>query len=549
MGSSRVKYLAGRALRTASLCGAVLAALPALAQPDPGAAATPSAHVHVDRFEVRGNTLLPAPEVDAALAPYVGERTLAELAQAAAAVQALYGQAGYGAVVAFLPEQPLGSGTVTIEVREGRIGKIHVKGTRHFSEDSVRASLPDLQPGRTPSVRRIDAQIQMANENPARHVEVLLQPGAQTGDVDANLTVAEQSVQRWTFAADNTGDPRTGHVRVSVAWQDADLTGHDDVLATQLQTAPKDPGNVVIVSAAYRYPFYGAGLALDAYGAYSDIDGGTTATAAGGLTFSGKGDVAGLRLTKYLARLGELDQRASVGLENRDYRNSCRIEGLPDGACGPAGESVSVQPLTLGYSLQQGGATAFGLNLALAYNLMLGGSHGSAADFEAVRPGSEPRYLVLRVNAFGATPLPADLLLQARLAAQFAGDGLVPGEQFGLGGALSVRGYEERELAGDSGAALSVELVSPELLPRPAGGSPGTSLRVLGFGDLGWVRNQLDTPCLPGAVECTLASLGLGGRLVSGGLQARLDVARAFKTGATTQRGDWRLHAALSYGF
>jgi hemolysin activation/secretion protein len=503
--------------------------------------------VRVDRFEVKGNTLLPAAQIDAALAPYTGERTMADIQQAAAAVQALYAQAGYGAVVAFVPEQSPGAGSVVIEVREGRIGQINVKGNQHFSTAGVRAALPDLQPGETPRVRRIDAQIQMANENPSRRIEVLLQPGAQAGDVDANLTVAEQSLQRWSVRADNTGDAHTGHFRIAAGWQHADITGHDDVLSTEIETAPEDPSSVVIVSGAYRLPFYARGVALDAYLAYSDIDGGTTSTAAGGLTFSGKGDVAGLRLTQYLPRLGESDQRASVGLENRDYRNSCRIGAFGEGACGPAGASVTVQPLSLGYSLQQGGGAPFGLNANLVHNLMLGGDHGRSTDFEAVRPGGEPHYTLLRLNGFGAVALPADLLLQARLAAQFTGDGLVPGEQFGLGGALSVRGYEERELAGDSGAALSVELVSPELARRAAGDL--LSVHLLGFGDVGWIRNELDTPCLGSSVECALGSLGVGGRLAAGGFQARLDVARAFKTGSTTQRGDWRLHAAASYAF
>jgi hemolysin activation/secretion protein len=38
----------------------------------------------------------------------------------------------------------------------------------------------------------------------------------------------------------------------------------------------------------------------------------------------------------------------------------------------------------------------------------------------------------------------------------------VPGELFGVGGAQSVRGYEERELAGDSGLQASFEFTTPE---------------------------------------------------------------------------------------
>src|SRR5262245_41520037 len=95
----------------------LLAATPAAAQPpsDAAAAAAP-VRVQVLGFKVTGNTLLPEPAVAATLEPYKGERTLEELKQAAAAVQDLYAKAGYGAVVAFLPEQSSAAGIVEIRV-------------------------------------------------------------------------------------------------------------------------------------------------------------------------------------------------------------------------------------------------------------------------------------------------------------------------------------------------------------------------------------------------------------------------------------------------
>ena len=72
---------------------------------------------------------------------------------------------------------------------------------------------------------------------------------------------------------------------------------------------------------------------------------------------------------------------------------------------------------------------------------------------------------------------------------------------------------------------------------------------MLGFGDAGWVRNELGTACRGTEVECSLGSLGVGARVSAGTFQGRLDVARAFKAGVVTHNGDWRLHAAVSYSF
>ncbi|WP_418319284.1 ShlB/FhaC/HecB family hemolysin secretion/activation protein [Piscinibacter sakaiensis] len=516
-------------------------AMPVLAQP----AQTP--RIEVRSFKVNGNTLLNDARIAAVLERYKGSRSFEELKQAAFAVQALYRDAGYGAVVAFVPEQTPVNQQVEITVIEGRLARINVDGQKQFSKDNILASLPSLTTGQTPRVREIDAQIQLANENPAKQIEVLLQPGEQAGQVDANIQVTEQPVSRFSIGLDNTGNSNTGRLRATFGYQHANLFGRDHVLALQLQIAPEKLEAVKVVSANYRVPLYRLGMAIDAYAAYSDVDGGTNATAAGPLQFSGRGQIAGVRVTKYLPRFGEIDHRVIVGLDNRDYINNCNIVGLPAGACGNAGESVSVQPLAIEYVLQKGGPTRFGASIGLQHNLHLGGRDGDAAQFQKVRPGSKPRYTTLRFGFFGATPVAEDWQLQARLVGQATDDALVPGEQFGIGGASSVRGYDEREITGDSGAAAALELYSPELA-KMVGMDRGT-LRLLGFLDAGWVSNRLGTPCRVNQSECRLASAGIGIRYGAGPLQARLDVAYTFKPGLRTARHDTRAHFSVSYSF
>lgn len=552
-----------RLARTAALLLPwLLGSLPAHAQTVPAtppattvapvAAMPPAAppRVAVSRYVVTGNTLLPQERLDAALARHTGQRSLDELKAAAQAVQDLYRDAGFGAVVAFLPEQTPRDGQVTIQVVEGRLARVVVNGGTQFDEANVRAALPSLVVGQTPRVREVDAQIQLANENPARHLDVLLQPGAQAGEVEARVQVTELPVQRFTLGLDNTGSPGT-RWRASAGYQHANLFGRDHVLALQLQVAPEDLDSVAVLSANYRVPLYGLGMSIDAYAAYSDVDGGTTATAAGPLQFAGKGRIAGVRASKYLPRLGEIDQRLVLGLDHRDYVNDCSIVGLPAGACGSAGESVSVQPLALEYVVQRAGRFPFGASIGVQHNLQLGGGHSRDANFQAVRPGADPHYTLLRLGLFGGVTVAEGWQLQARLIGQWTDDALVPGEQFGIGGGGSVRGYDEREVTGDRGASGSIELWSPSLLgtsdgpAAPAGGL----LRAVVFADGGWVGNRLGTPCRLTRSECSLASVGVGLRYVAGPLQARLDIAQALREGNRTGRHDTRAHVSVSYSF
>lgn len=539
----------GRRLWPVALaCALALADLAAQAQTATPAAA-PSADapetVQVNGFWIEGNTLLDAGLIKATLEPWRGPRSLTELRRAAEAVQALYGAAGYGAVVAYLPPQPVKDGVVTIAVLEGKVAKVGVQGAKRLSAERVRASLPALVEGATPRLKRIDRELQLANENPGRQLGVLLGPGAAPGEVEATVKVDEQSPTRWNLGLDNTGNTRTGEWRASVGWQHADISGHDDVLSLQAQTSPTHPSKVKVFSAGYRLPLVSQLAALDLFAAYSSVDGGLQNTAAGGLRFAGKGRIAGARTQWYLPRLGEYDQRLSVGLEHRAYLNECGITGLPDGACGAAGESVTVHPVTLDYSVQRSGAVSAGASIALAHNLGLGGAHTDAAAFEAVRPGARRAYTVLRAGANLTLPVFEDWSLGGRIAAQMADDPLVPGEQFGIGGATSVRGYQERELAGDSGVQAAIELVTPKL------GWLGSDadLRLLGFIDVGQVSNRADTACRAGRTRCTLSSTGLGLRLGWGPVQWRLAAARAFDDAATTRRGDWRGHLSLAASF
>ena len=355
----------------AILTAVLLTLLSALAQP--ALAQSPPATVEVHEFTVTGNTLLPASSLQASLAPFKGRRSLTELKQAAQAVQDLYARAGYGGVVAYLPEQAGPAGSATIAVLEGRISQVTVSGNKQFSEANIRRSLPLLAEGQTPQVLRIDAQIQQANENPAKQVAVSLEPGKSQGEVNVSINVQELPASRWTLNADNTGNERTGRWRSTLGYSNAALWDLDHSLNLQFQTAPEKIDAVRVFSAGYRIPLYDWGASLDLFAAYSNVDGGSSSTVAGPLQFSGKGRVLGLRLTEYLARQGEIDQRLIIGLDQRAYLNSCAIAGLPDGACGTAGESVTVQPLTVEFTAQRGGERPAGLNIALLHNLGLGG--------------------------------------------------------------------------------------------------------------------------------------------------------------------------------
>lgn len=516
------------------------------------AKAQEATRAHISGFRFRGNTLLSTEELQQVVKDRAGERTLAELQEAASAVQQRYRQAGYGAVIAFLAQQKTDeAGTVLIQISEGKLEAVNVRGTGSFSPDLIRSALSGLDVGQTPRLSVVDAQIQMLNENPARDVRVLLQPGKSGGAVLANVDVQEQRVLQGRISLDNSGNERTGYWRTGFGFTHANLWGRDHVGSVDIQVAPDHPGRVQVLSGSYRVPFYAQRLLWDTYGAWSKVDGGQTPTPVGALSFNGASRILGARLQRLLPRWGEMDHRLLVELEHRSYLNACQIVGLPDGACGGAGVSVDVTPLSLQYLMQYAAGDGKRLlgHVGLHFNIPTGGSRGSKEAFSAVRSGASPSYQILRWKFSGTAPWAGQPGWQwgGHLDGQIASGPLVVGEQFALGGARAVRGYEERELQGDHGIQLSAEIHAPGWEWSKA---PGWTLRGVMFTDVGHVRNSAGLGCRNDSTGCNAAAVGFGLRLAQNeGWLARLDLGLPLIDGTVSRKNRLRAHLLVSRQF
>lgn len=500
----------------------------------------------VKAASIQGNTLLPQSELTKLVANLSGgERTLEDLNKAANLVQQAYRDAGYGGVVAFIPEQDLNAGNVVIRVIEGKLARISISDNQRLDQTNIRRSLPSLKEGTTPNVARIDRDIQLANENPVKELQVKLSAGAKLGEIDANIAVAEEKPLRFLVGLDNTGNPQSGNYRLSVGVQHANLWNRDHIGTLQYQTSPTEPDLVRIYSVGYRLPIYGYSTSIDAFYAHSTVDSGTTVTPAGPLQFTGTGDVAGLRYNRYLQRIGEYDHRFIFGVDWRNYDNECSIGTLGTAGCGSAGVSVASLPVSIGYTGQVDNAKfSWGTSTSLAYNV--GGS--SQEVYEAARPGAKKSYAIFRLSAFGARALPAGYGLHGRISGQYSPDALISGEQHGFGGATSVRGYREREIAGDNGFLVNLEGLGPDL--GKTFKLKSASLRPLLFVDYGWTKNHNGVPCHDVNSACSLSSAGFGVRFaVSKWLSGRMDVGHVFEDGNQISSGRTRGHFSLNLVF
>lgn len=495
----------------------------------------------IGRFQVEGNTLLPAADVAAALAPYTGSaRDFGDVQRALEALEGLYHARGWRLVAVQLPEQELNGGVVRLHVVETPLRQVEVAGNRRFDEANIRASLPALRPGATPNLDDVSRNLRLANENPAKKVRLSLAgtdgAAADTG-VDARVDVADERPWTVMLNADNTGTEATGKTHAGLLLQHANLWGRDHVGTLQYTTSPEHSGRVAVWAAGYHVPLYAPGDSVDLFASYSNVDSGAVTTGLGALAVTGKGAVYGARYNQLLARRGNLDGRLVYGVDVKAYKNDVVIAGIN------FGNDVTVHPLSVGYAgsyAMASGATDF--SLALVQNVA-GGTRGGASDFAAVRSGAGAGYRLLRFSFALAASSARDWQTRVLLGGQWTRDALVPGEQFGAGGATTVRGFGERDLATDTGIVSNVELVTPNLCARA-----GWQCRLLAFHDTAWgERNRALAAELRHAA---LSSAGLGLRFAAGtAASVQLDYGHALHVGevAVTSRNRLHVRVGLAY--
>ena len=266
-------------------------------------AQTQTERFDIDRFNIEGNTLLKPDEIEVLLKPFTGKhREYGDVQRAIEALRQRYRTGGFSVVWVVAPEQDLDRGVVTLQVIEARIGKVTIEGNRFFDDSNIRSSLPALREEVSPRAGDISANAQLADENPAKQVDVVLRPGEKQGMVDATVEVIDVRPFKAFLTLDNTGNPQTGDFRLGVGLQHANLFNRDNVGTLNYVTSPGKWKQVSLYSGSYRMPLYSWGDSMDFIIAYSDVNAGTVQTVAGPFALSGKGTVYGLRYSQLLER-------------------------------------------------------------------------------------------------------------------------------------------------------------------------------------------------------------------------------------------------------
>jgi hemolysin activation/secretion protein len=498
-----------------------------------------TAHFPISGYELVGDIPLSTADTTRVLAPFiVPAGTLGTLQQATAALEAELKAKGYVLHRVVLPPQEVGA-KVTLNVVKFVIGKITVEGSSRYSESNIRASVPELRQGESPNFKILAVQTTIANENQGKQIQVSLKESEEADKIDVRLLVKESSP--WSVSANlaNSGSEATGRDRLSLAASHANLFDLDHQLSVAYTTSLERISDVKQLGLNYRIPFYRLGGVLGLSYTNSDVVGNF-----GTFSSTGAGQTFGLSYSHYLSPNGGRRAFLSVNLDEKIF-NANEINGISV----PGQMDRGSRPLTVRYNAHTESDTSiWGYSAEVAFNLP-----GSKGNNLTAYQAEDPRihtvnWRVLRGGANYLSSFGSGWLWSVRGQFQYSADALIAGEQFGLGGASSVRGTAERPISGDSGLVGTLELNTKELTP---------GLRLLAFVDAGWLASN-HTDLNPNkASSDQLASTGVGLRYITGNLALSAEWGRVV-TGAVQpplgntglpQVGDKKLHVSLTAHF
>lgn len=473
---------------------------PVLTPPTPEASPeVPSQTIEIGRVEVIGSSVLTAEEIAGITKPFEGRAvTLEELRGVADQITQLYLNQGYITSRAILVDQTIPpGGDVQIRVIEGRLERIEVQGNRRLKPGYIRSRI-QLGAGIPLNTGKLEDQLRLLRADPLfKNVEASLRAGSGLGQSILVVRVTEADPISGSIGVDNYSPPSVGSERLGLNLRYRNVTGIGDELAASYYHTTTSGADIFDFS--YRVPLnpMNGTLQLRAAPNRNEI----TQPPFDTFGIGGDTELYEISYRQPLIRSPRREFALSLGFTFQEGQTFLADEPFAFGE-GPDKETGISRT-----SVFKFGQEFISRDVRGAWALRSQFNLGTGLFDATQNSGSVPdgqffswlaqiqRVQVLNENNF--------LIVQADL--QLTPDGLLPSQQFVIGGGQSLRGYRQNVRTGDNGFRFSVE--DRITIQRDEAGE--ATMQLAPFADLGVVWNVDNNPNdLPD--QRFLAGVGLG---------------------------------------
>jgi hemolysin activation/secretion protein len=397
---------------------------------------------------IAGAVAIPLERLATAYQPYIGKKvSQADLAAIASAISDAYRAEGFHLSRAIIPPQDIQGGGIRIQVIEGSIAEVTLKGdgAEQFGVRTMLEAVLAEQPSRLATLER---KLMLVNGRPGVQIEdtAIDEIGTASGRFRLILTVKTWHVFT-SVGIDNLGSSSVG------PWQSYGTAAFNsylapgDSLVLNLSTTPGDPRQLRFGRLSYEVPVGTDGARVGASGYYSEVWPGDWRR-----LFSDNIKTESFEVRSSIVPLqsqkSTLTLTAAAGFTNvteNDVFGSIYAD------------RIRTASLTSDYRLQDsfGGTNYLTVNYRQGLDI-LGASH-RGDDFLS-RDGASGKFSALNFWFTRYQTLTDAWSLKLAGAGQAASGPLFTSQQFYLGGIAFGRGYGSAEISGDNGLAGSAEL-------------------------------------------------------------------------------------------
>lgn len=457
-----------------------------------------------------GNTVYSDEQLIEILTPWLGKPlTEDDLIDMRSAITDFYTQR-YPTSAAFIPQQSLGDGVLTIQVVEGQLDTINVEGTDNaLTEAYVRSRVRRFATIPLETNRLVES-LQLLQEGPLfEQVNAELVEGRGPGLSDLNLSLTRTPPWQLSLSVNNNQNPDFGAVGGTVAATNFNLLGAGD----RLQTGYTVTEGIDLWNVEYALPFNSLDGQLRVgyqentvavVGQFEDLDLSSEAST----FFFGVRQPLVQTPTEKFTLSATLDvSKTNSFLEDTPF-------AFTIGTLASEGES-KVRALRLGQEyLRRSSTSAVFVRSQFSFGLDIFDATQNEFDIDGT-------FFSWLGQAQYEQIISSGIIFSARLATQLSPDALLPIEQLGIGGASSVRGYKPSSRTGDQAIVASTE-VQFELLDEEWG-----AISLSPFVDIGAVWNNginlegFDRDVISPNI---LASAGVGLNYDLGNFSARINL-------------------------
>ncbi|MGB3636694.1 MAG: ShlB/FhaC/HecB family hemolysin secretion/activation protein [Rivularia sp. (in: cyanobacteria)] len=456
-----------------------------------------SERITVNKIKITGSTVFDSEDFEPIVRPVEGRSvTLEELKKVADAITELYLERDYITSRAILVNQKITDGVVQIRVIEGSLEKIEIQGTQSLKQNYVRSRL--LRGGKKPlSNRSLEEQLRLLRFDPnIQNIEASLRPGSDFGKSILAVRVTEAEPFQISLGVDNYSPPSVGSERLGINTVYRNLVGIGDEVAASYYRSTRGGSNIFDFS--YRVPINAKNGTLQLRTAINNNK--VVQPPFDAFDIRGESQIYEISYRQPLIRTPKEEFALSVGFSLQNGQTFTFAGATPFGF-GPDTEGNSrTRTIKFGQDYIKRD-----VNGAWQIRSLLSLGTGWFDATINSNPVPDARFFSWLAQLQRVQRLDKNNLLITQLDLQLTPNGLLPSQQFVIGGGQSLRGYRQNVRAGDNGVRFSIE--DRITVGRDASGNP--SLQIAPFFDAGVVWNIDDNPNQQ-PKQTFLAGVGMG---------------------------------------